>query len=301
MLLTRFAPTPSGYLHIGNVFSFILTWLLARLQGGSILLRIDDLDNERFRAAYLEDIFYTLDWLELDYDLGPQSVADFYANWSQQHRIDLYRQALDALQPYLFTCTCSRKRWQAATTDGMYPGTCLSNRQPFSTPEAVWRLYTPPELTISFLTATHQASLPLIPYRLMRHPVVRRKDKLPAYQIASVIDDCHFDVNFVVRGQDLLASTALQCYLAQCLGKNHFATIAFHHHPLLRAADGTKLSKSVSSPPIREMALAGGKPADIYRQFSAILCPNKPPANSARELLQQVAIDNILQIENLQY
>ena len=97
-LKTRIAPTPSGLLHEGNGISFLLTYALARAYEGQILLRIDDLDAERMRLAYLDDIFRTLDWLGIEWDEGPSSVADFQQNWSQHHRLDLYQNALDTLK-----------------------------------------------------------------------------------------------------------------------------------------------------------------------------------------------------------
>ena len=95
---TRIAPTPSGLLHEGNGTSFILTYALARAHQGQVVLRIDDLDAERMRLEYLDDIFRTLDWLGIDWDEGPSSVADFQLNWSQHHRLDLYQNILEKLR-----------------------------------------------------------------------------------------------------------------------------------------------------------------------------------------------------------
>lgn len=298
MLLTRFAPTPSGYLHLGNAFSFIITWLLARLQGGCILLRIDDLDNDRFRPEYLEDIFYSIDWLGLDYDLGPCGVADFHAAWSQHSRMDLYRQLLHKLQPHLFACVCSRKTWQEASTDGQYPGTCFVKKLPLTTTDAVWRLVTPDNQLISFCEAGQTQPVQASPYEWMRHPVLQRKDGLPAYQVASVADDCHFGVNLVVRGADLFASTVVQCYIAECIGDARFRQIAFFHHPLLKDANGEKLSKSAGSTALKTIASTEKSPAKVYEILSAALLPAETPARSARELLERVSVDKILKISS---
>lgn len=298
MLLTRFAPTPSGYLHLGNAFSFIITWLLARLQGGCILLRIDDLDNERFRPEYLEDIFYSIDWLGLDYDLGPCGVADFHAAWSQHSRMDLYRQLLHKLQPLLFACVCSRRTWQEASTDGQYPGTCLAKKLSLTTADAVWRLVTPDNQLISFCEAGQIQPVQVSPYEWMRHPVLRRKDGWPAYQVASVADDCHFGVNLVVRGADLFASTVVQCYIAECMGDARFRQIAFFHHPLLKGANGEKLSKSAGSTALKTIASTEKSPVKVYEILSAALLPAETPARSARELLERVSVDKILKISN---
>jgi glutamyl-tRNA synthetase len=299
MLLTRFAPTPSGYLHVGNAFSFIITWLLARLQGGRILLRIDDLDNERFRPEYLEDIFYSLDWLGLDYDLGPSGVADFHAEWSQHRRIDLYRQLLAKLSPHLFACNCSRRTWQEASTDGLYPGTCIAKKLPLETDNAVCRLLTPDNQLIIFHEAGKVEPVQASPSKWMRHPVLRRKNGLPAYQVASVADDCHFGINLVVRGADLFASTVAQCYIAACIGEERFQHINFLHHPLLKDAHGEKLSKSAGSLALKTIAGIEKKPAKIYEMLSALLLPTEVPACSARELLERITVSKILAISNL--
>ena len=92
---TRIAPTPSGFLHVGNAVSFLITYCLAKSENGKLLLRIDDLDRERYRKEYLEDIFYALDWLGIQYDEGPSSVADFDKYWSQHQRLSLYDDVLN--------------------------------------------------------------------------------------------------------------------------------------------------------------------------------------------------------------
>ena len=98
MIRTRLAPTPSGLLHPGNGVSFLVTWALARAAGGWILLRVDDLDGDRYRPEYLEDIFRTIDWLGIDYDAGPKNIADFEQHWSQHLRIPQYNDYLHQLR-----------------------------------------------------------------------------------------------------------------------------------------------------------------------------------------------------------
>jgi glutamyl/glutaminyl-tRNA synthetase len=129
-LKTRLAPTPSGFLHLGNGASFVATWALARAYEGHILLRIDDLDAERMRTEYLNDVFQTLDWLGLDWDEGPFSTDDFTKNWSQHLRLDAYEKALQDLQKTgdLYVCNCSRKDIRERSTNGLYPNTCRPNR-----------------------------------------------------------------------------------------------------------------------------------------------------------------------------
>src|SRR5690606_41399145 len=123
MLVTRIAPTPSGLLHLGNAWSFTLTWLAARAAGGHVWLRIDDLDAARAQDEYLEDIFASLRWLGLDWDSGPRDVADFKARYSQTLRLDRYRAAVETLKAggHLYACTCTRSQLRGAGP--IYPGT----------------------------------------------------------------------------------------------------------------------------------------------------------------------------------
>ncbi|QNP52820.1 hypothetical protein H9L05_03570 [Hymenobacter qilianensis] len=107
----RLAPTPSGYLHLGNAVNFVLTWLLVRRAGGHLHLRIDDLDRARLRPAYLENIFQTIRWLGLDYDTGPRDAEEFEQAYSQQHHLAEYQAMLDDLRSksgLVYACTCSR-------------------------------------------------------------------------------------------------------------------------------------------------------------------------------------------------
>ena len=113
-MLFRLAPTPSGYLHLGNAVNFVLTWLAARQRGAQLLLRIDDSDTARKRPEYVDDIFRAIDLLGLDYDLGPISSSDFEANWSQRHRYDQYVSTLNSLREAgaLYACGLSRRELQ---------------------------------------------------------------------------------------------------------------------------------------------------------------------------------------------
>jgi glutamyl/glutaminyl-tRNA synthetase len=135
-VVSRLAPTPSGFLHLGNAVNFTLTWLLTRRAGGTLHLRIDDLDRARFRPAYLTNIFQTLEWLGLDYDHGPTGPDDFERHYSQRHFLAAYEATLQAARtahPHLFyACRCSRTELSRAATTGShtYPGTCRPQQVP---------------------------------------------------------------------------------------------------------------------------------------------------------------------------
>ena len=119
---TRFAPTPSGYLHLGNAFNFLLIDKFAKEKNAEISLRIDDLDATRSRDEYLVDIFETLEWLDLSYEHGPRGVDDFKRNYSQSLKKEYYREQLKKLNG-LFACSCTRSDIKKISQDGIYPGT----------------------------------------------------------------------------------------------------------------------------------------------------------------------------------
>ncbi|MBC7398913.1 MAG: tRNA glutamyl-Q synthetase [Mucilaginibacter sp.] len=264
---TRIAPTPSGYLHLGNALSFALTAALARKTGAKILLRIDDLDQQRANNDYVQDIFDTLSFLNIPWDEGPCDVDDYKANWSQLHRMELYKDALQQLEDQrdVFACKCSRAQLQ----DGVYPGTCRNRSIPLDTPETAWRLYTDDkELSIKTLKDD------IIKVRLpeaMKDFVVKKKDDFPAYQLASLIDEIHFGVDLIVRGEDLYPSTIAQHYLADVLGKPNFTNITFHHHPLLMEAGDKKLSKSAGATSIKYLRDQGKTAEDVYKEIERML------------------------------
>ncbi len=274
---SRLAPTPSGKLHVGNACAFVLTWVLTRQANGHLHLRIDDLDAARSRPAYVEDIFRTLDWLGLDYDAGPQSPDDFYRHHSQQHRRDAYADTLAQLRPYLFACTCSRRQVQAQSSDGTYPGTCRARSLSLAQPGVAWRFRTDARPVV--LDDAWQGTLHWPLAADTRDPVVRRRDGLPAYHIASLTDDRDLDINLVVRGADLLASTALQIRLAEHLGWTAPTRIRWLHHPLLTDAHGQKLSKSQGAPDLRQALTT---PTPVYQQVARWL--NAPDPTAIRTL-----------------
>jgi glutamyl/glutaminyl-tRNA synthetase len=265
MALFRLAPTPSGYLHLGNAVSFVRTWRLARAEGAPILLRIDDLDADRKRPAYVEDIFESLHWLGISWDIGPRDAADFEAHWSQRHRMPLYGELLGRLRAegHLFACECSRAQLQQMGAGGRYPGTCREKGLPLDTPGLAWRVRVPEGTVASFRDEAKG------PFRIdlsqgMGDFVVRRRDGIPAYQVASLADDLHFGVDSIVRGADLLDSTAAQCLLADRLGEGAFSRNRFWHHALVRDENGRKLSKSEGAESLHSLRAAGIGPEQIW-------------------------------------
>jgi glutamyl/glutaminyl-tRNA synthetase len=289
-LRTRYAPTPSGYLHLGNAWSFVLTWLLARSRGGEIHLRIDDLDGARFRDEYLQDIFDSLDWLGLDWDTGPRDPAAFKAAHSQRLRMYRYRQALDALQAAgcVYACDCSREQVKRAAeaagkATGVYPGTCrdLNREGSGGGPGSSLRYRLPPGPTRA--RDAEGGLFDLHPGRDLGDFVVRQKNGEASYQVASVADDEDAGINFVVRGLDLMPSTGGQIALASALGFTGFPRARFWHHGLVLGAGDEKLSKSAGAESLRELRARFPTPAPVYRFFGEAL--GLRGAGSARDLL----------------
>ena len=252
-MISRLAPTPSGYLHAGNAVNFLLTHELVRRHHGHLYLRIDDLDRERVRPRYIDNVFATLDWLGIRCDSGPADAADFTAHHSQHLRLDRYHALLARLAAtpgLVYACTCSRAQVAAAAgPTGCYPGTCRDRSLPLSTPDASWRVHVPDGTRVTFSDAL-LGSVELDLAATVGDFVIRRRDGLPAYHVASLADDVAMGMTLIVRGEDLLPSTAAQLWLAQQAGApcDAFPRVQFWHHPLLTTPDGHKLSKSQQSP-----------------------------------------------------
>jgi len=272
---TRIAPTPSGYLHLGNVLSFALTAALAHKTGAKILLRIDDLDQQRIRTEYVQDIFDTLNFMEIPWHEGPQNIREYKTEWSQMYRQESYQQALKRLrlQGDLFACNCTRSTNQ--------PCTCATHRLPFDESECNWKLRTT-NGDIVMQTYPDEIITTKLPADVQNF-IVRKKDGLPAYQLASVLDDLLFNVDLVVRGQDLWSSTLAQLQLAQKLRVEPFLKAFFYHHQLLMSTADQKLSKSSGDTSIKHLRESGKTPAEIYGMI-AILCGKVEGANNWHEL-----------------
>jgi glutamyl/glutaminyl-tRNA synthetase len=263
--LTRIAPTPSGFLHLGNAFSFLITKLLAEKHHAKILLRIDDLDRERYRTEYVEDIFETLDFLEITIDLGPKNLKEFETEWSQIHRMGKYQEALNGLRSggKVFACDCSRKKIQQLDSSGYYLGQCLDRRLALDKPEVAWRMNTMESDFVQFQEYPDQKKTALIPQDSAFY-IVRKRDGLPAYHLTSVVDDLHFGVDLIVRGSDLYGSTLAQLDLVRNLGNSAFEKITFHHHPLIKGPKQEKLSKSDGATSIQYLRKEGKSLGEVF-------------------------------------
>lgn len=236
----RFAPSPTGRMHLGNVFSALLSWLSAKSQGGTWLLRIEDIDPQRSKQEYAELIMDDLHWLGLNWDEGP---------YYQSERGDIYEHYLKQLTDngLTYPCYCTRADILATQapheSDGrvVYKGTCRNLAPGVKTGPAAIRMKVPSEgKGILSFTDGHYGMQTIDLTTHCGDFIVRRKDGAWAYQLAVVVDDALMGINEVVRGCDLLLSSPQQIYLAQQLG---FAPPHFTHLPLLYNKQGQRLSK----------------------------------------------------------
>ena len=236
----RFAPTPSGRMHLGNVFAALIAWLSVRSRGGSLVLRMEDLDTQRTSGEFAEQIRTDLQWLGLDWDweTAPQSQrAAVY---------DRYFERLESVD-LLYPCYCTRSQLHSVNaphlSDGtyVYPGTCRN-----LTPEEQaafhrapsWRVKVPDRIwTVEdFVQGTYRENLATD----CGDFVIRRADGVYVYQLAVTVDDGEAGVTEVVRGMDLLSSAPRQMYLQELFGFPH---PQYGHVPMLLAPDGRRLSK----------------------------------------------------------
>jgi glutamyl-tRNA synthetase len=305
---------------------------MARSRGGTIHLRIDDLDAARLRVEYLEDIFASLDWLGLDWDTGPRDPADFRARHSQRLRLPTYSAALERLiappdggSPAVYACDCSRSQAReaalAAGSPGLYPGTCRHRGLPLRSDAAqgpALRLRIDEGEEVAFRDAL-AGEMRFRPSREVGDFVVRQKNGDPAYQLASVVDDEALGIDLVVRGADLLPSTVAQSALARRLGAERFQRAVFLHHGLIvqgltpdalhaGSQSGAKISKSVmtrSGGPLEEgMPAAGASsllalkqrldaPGPLYAWFASLLGMDPAGKAGPADLLAEFKIGRI--------
>lgn len=261
---TRIAPTPSGYLHAGNAINFLLVQAIALREGGTLLLRIDDLDTERVRPEYTEDIFSSLDWLGIQWAEGPRSAIQLEQRWSQRHRLGRYHRMIDALADArsLYACTCSRT--------GFAHCPHREAGLPLETAGAAWRLRLPEGSEVELRRWPKGVERVRVD-GLITDPVVRQRNGMPAYQIASLADDLDHGIDLVVRGTDLLPSTACQLFIARALGAEAFLRTRFVHHALITDTQGRKLSKSAGATSLRAMRERGEGPEALREQAQRML------------------------------
>jgi glutamyl-tRNA synthetase len=269
----RYAPSPTGPLHLGNARTALLAWLAARAAGDRFAMRVEDLDGPRVRPGLEARILDELRWLGLDWDEGPD-VGGPHGPYRQSERLDRYAAALRALRAraLVYPCFCSRAEIAAAaqaphgaSDDGpRYPGTCrelgpdaLASRASRGRAPA-WRFRVPPG-AVSFGDVVHGEQAVDV-HAQVGDFVVMRADGIPAYQLAVVVDDAAMEVTEVVRGADLLPSTARQLLLYRALA---LPAPRFAHVPLVVGEDGERLAKRHGALSLGELRERGASPRAV--------------------------------------
>lgn len=292
----RLAPSPTGVLHLGNARSFLLAWLDLRARDGEVLLRIEDLDGPRVKAGADQAAIHDLEWLGLDWDLGPVY---------QRPRLPRYREALESLARagLAYPCVCSRKdvaRAASAPHAGeegpVYPGSCrgrwttAEQARAESGREPCWRFAVPAGESVTvedrFLGPR---SFPVD--RQLGDFVIWKRDGEPAYQLAVVVDDADQGVTEVLRGDDLLPSAARQILLYRALEKS---VPRFAHLPLVLGEDGRRLAKRHGDTTLRAFRERGVAAEELCGWLAA-WSGLAPPGSRRRpdELLRGFRLDRV--------
>ena len=236
-VIGRFAPTPSGRMHLGNVFAALIAWLSVRSRKGSLVLRMEDLDTQRTSADFADVLRDDLRWLGLDWD---------HETAPQSQRSEVYDRYFEKMmdEGLLYPCYCTRSQLHSVNaphlSDGtyVYPGTCRTLTDPPAGRKPAWRVMVP-DREWSFRDRV-QGDYSLNLATGCGDMVVRRADGVYVYQLAVTVDDGESGVTEVVRGMDLLSSAPRQMYLQELLGFSH---PEYGHVPMLLAPDGRRLSK----------------------------------------------------------
>ena len=265
----RLAPSPTGFLHLGHARTFWAAQERARAAGGELVLRNDDLDSTRYKMEFVEAMLADLRWFGFEWSEGPD-IGGPFAPYHQSGRMGFYRAALAKLQAggFIYPCTCSRKDIQAALTaphpendeEPIYPGTCRDNREPeIVNRKYSWRFRVPAGEVVSFVDG-NCGGQKFIAGKDFGDFVVWRHDGVPAYQLSCVVDDAVMRITEVVRGADLLVSTARQLLVFRALG---WPPPQFYHCELMRDEHGERLAKRHDALSLRSLRGQGNSPAKL--------------------------------------
>jgi glutamyl-tRNA synthetase len=285
----RLAPSPTGYLHLGHARTFWIAWRRARAAGGTLVFRNEDLDQQRSRPQYVSAMYEDLRWLGLDWDEGPNislqsgksgqpgNSGGPFAPYSQSLRRNFYVAAWSKLRDsgFIYPCTCSRKDLEHAAQaphddddEIPYSGTCrnkLAAARDYDSPAGVsWRFRVPDGETISFVDS-HFGLQKFVAGADFSDFLLWRRDDVPSYQLAVVVDDAAMKITEVVRGADLLKSTARQLLLFRALQLN---APQYCHCPLMRDHQNVRLAKRNDALSLRTLRAKRVKPAELLERFA---------------------------------
>lgn len=263
----RFAPSPSGYLHIGGARTALFNWLWARNQGGVFVLRVEDTDQERSSVDSVRAILDALTWLGLDWDEGPE-VGGPHASYYQSERKALYREAVERLisEGKAYRCYCTKEELDQARealkarnpkAAFVYPGTCRERRDEPDLPHVV-RFKTPREGSTDFVDKVFGAIS--TPNAAQQDFVLVRTDGYPLYNLAAAVDDHAMGITLVARGRDHIGNTPQQILLYRALG---WEPPEFAHLPMMLNSKGEKLSKRHASVSVQDYRDRGFSPMGV--------------------------------------
>lgn len=269
----RLAPSPTGLLHLGHARTFWVAQERARAKGGTLILRNEDIDSTRFKLEFVPQMIEDLRWFGFEWQEGPDCPdKSGFGPYNQSERRPFYAAALEKLRErgFIYPCTCSRKDIRDAASapnagddEGpIYPGTCREKRKAESGKQKFsWRFRVPDGETISF-TDGNFGEQKFVAGKDFGDFVVWRGDDVPAYQLACVVDDAAMQITEVVRGADLLLSTARQILLYRALG---LTPPAFYHCALLLDEKGKRLAKRHDALSLRALRERGETPEQLRR------------------------------------
>jgi glutamyl-Q tRNA(Asp) synthetase len=265
VIVTRFAPSPTGPLHLGHALSALTGWRLAHATAGRFLLRIEDIDRGRCRAEFIDGIEADLRWLGIEWDMPV---------WRQSARFDVYRAALTRIRDMglLYPCTCTRADIARAASapqgpqGAVYPGTCRG-RTDLPAADFAWRLDMAAAVRRAGPLVWHDrvAGEVAATADIFGDVVLARKDTPTSYHLAVTIDDAAQGVTDVVRGRDLFAATHVHRLLQALL---ELPVPRYHHHALVLDADGNRLAKRTSAATIADYRFAGANPRRLALALS---------------------------------
>jgi glutamyl-tRNA synthetase len=268
----RLAPSPTGYLHVGHARTFWVAYERARTTGGALVLRNEDLDPQRSKPEYARAFLEDLRWFGISWQEGPD-VGGAHAPYSQSERRDLYLQTWQKLYQggWIYPCTCSRKDLQGAAQaphesndEPLYSGKCRGRKLAAKSPAGVnWRFQVPDGRVVCFPDGM-QGRQEFTAGKDFGDFVVWRRDDVPAYQLAVVADDDAMRITEVVRGCDLLKSTARQILLCEALG---IAAPRYYHCDLLVDEEGERLAKRTDALSLRALRERGITPEKIREDW----------------------------------
>jgi len=295
----RLAPSPTGFLHLGHARTFWIAQQRASAARGTLVLRNEDLDRDRAKPEYAASMLEDLRWFGFRWQEGPD-IGGPVGPYSQSERLEKYANAFEKLRAggFVYPCQCSRQDVlralqapHAGDDEPVYPGTCRPQQPTASQREnleishhppdsgdtrhipvnANWRFRVPDGETISFVDG-YYGRLSFIAGKDFGDFVIWRQDGVPAYQLAVVVDDALMEITEVVRGEDLLRSTARQLLLYRALG---WTPPRFYHCPLVTDQAGERLAKYNDALSLRTLQAQGHQPEELRQGWDSLVSPSK--------------------------